>query len=319
MSPDSVCADSVAEPALNQVQDPQEVRAIVASHGGQPSALLSILGDIQNRYRYLPADALRIVAESTGSSLVDVYGVATFYRSFSLKPKGKHLICACLGTACHVRGGPIVASEFERQLGIEAGQTTADQEFTLETMNCLGACALGPIVVADARVFSNVSIRKVGDILEGVRRGPGEAGAAQALRAFALEVTCPHCRAGLMNAHYLDGSRSIQLETSYGRKRSYVRLSAVYGSDAVRCGQTVPAGVTVDLVCPECHTSLLGDTRCLECEAPMAEMPVKAGATLRVCSRAGCWGRALDLGAAGAAVRAGHTSRSMKGASSRRG
>jgi NADH-quinone oxidoreductase subunit E len=113
--------------------------------------------------------------------MVDIYGVARFYRSFSLKPRGKHLICACLGTACHVRGAPSVVEEFERQLNIKAGQTTADKEFTLETVNCLGACALGPIVVVDNHYFSNVDMAKVKHILEKVRVGlsPAEESVAQ--------------------------------------------------------------------------------------------------------------------------------------------
>lgn len=106
-------------------------------HGG----LISILEEIQAVYSYLPREALEEVARQTGRSLVDIYGVATFYTAFSLEPRGKHLVSACLGTACHVRGGPAVAQELERQLGIKAGETTPDREFSLETVNCLGACA----------------------------------------------------------------------------------------------------------------------------------------------------------------------------------
>src|SRR5690606_22695369 len=104
----------------------------------------------------LPEQALREVADATGRPLVDVYGVATFYRAFSLKPRGKHVCTVCLGTACHVRGAPAVVSAFEKRLAVKAGETTSDEEFTLETVACLGACALGPIVVADGHYFSNV-------------------------------------------------------------------------------------------------------------------------------------------------------------------
>ncbi|MFH1999433.1 MAG: NAD(P)H-dependent oxidoreductase subunit E, partial [Planctomycetota bacterium] len=113
------------------------------------SNLISLLEGIQAKYGYLPEDALRNVAKDTGRSLVDIYGVATFYKAFSLKPRGKHLISVCLGTACHVSGGPIIAKEFERQLKIKAGGTTEDREFTLETVACLGACAIGPVAVVD--------------------------------------------------------------------------------------------------------------------------------------------------------------------------
>ena len=126
-----------------------EVAGILDRHEGDRGGLISILEDIQARYSYLPAEALKTVADATGRSLVDIYAVATFYKSFSLKPRGKHVCTVCTGTACHVRGAPTVAQEFERQLGINAGETTPDKEFTLETVNCLGACAAGPIVVVD--------------------------------------------------------------------------------------------------------------------------------------------------------------------------
>ena len=135
--------------------NPEPILRIIENHTkGNQTGLISILEDIQADYSYLPEEALRIVSEKTGRSLVDIYGVATFYKAFSLKPRGKHLISACLGTACHVRGGQAVASEFQRQLGIKPGETTSDNLITLETVNCLGACALGPIVVVDGHYFS---------------------------------------------------------------------------------------------------------------------------------------------------------------------
>ncbi len=137
--------------------NPEPILRIIENHTrGSQTGLISILEDIQADYSYLPEEALRIVSEKTGRSLVDIYGVATFYKAFSLKPRGKHLISACLGTACHVRGGRAVASEFQRQLGIKPGETTSDNLITLETVNCLGACALGPIVVVDGHYFPNV-------------------------------------------------------------------------------------------------------------------------------------------------------------------
>src|SRR5512136_872960 len=138
----------------------EQIEQIVDNHEKGRGGLISILEDIQARYSYLPEEALRVVARKTGHSLVDIYGVATFFKSFSLKPRGRHLLSVCLGTACHVRGGPAIAEEFERRLGIPAGETTSDQEMTLETVNCLGACALGPIVVADGHYFSKVTQQK---------------------------------------------------------------------------------------------------------------------------------------------------------------
>ena len=151
---------------------PEEILAILATHDRNLGGLIAILEKVQNRYGYLPEKALRIVGDRTGCSLVDIYGVATFYHSFHLEPRGKHLISACLGTACHVRGAPRIVKEFERQLGIRAGETSADREFTLETVNCLGACALGPIVVVDGQYFSNVKTVKVKHILEQAQSQP---------------------------------------------------------------------------------------------------------------------------------------------------
>lgn len=138
----------------------------------EQGGLIAILDGIQETYGYLPEDALRAVAGKTGRSLVDVYGVATFYRSFSLQPRGEHTISVCLGTACHVRGARMIVEEFERQLGIHAGETTPDGAFTLETVNCLGACALGPIVALDGRYYSKVTTAKVARILRQARTEP---------------------------------------------------------------------------------------------------------------------------------------------------
>lgn len=149
--------------------DPAVVMGIVEKYGRERGSLIAALEEIQAAYGYLPDQALRIVANGTGRSLVDVYGVATFYRSFSLQPRGKRLITVCLGTACHVRGGQQIVEEFQRQLRISAGETTADREFTLETVNCLGACALGPIVVVDGVYFPNVDTPQVKQILKKVR------------------------------------------------------------------------------------------------------------------------------------------------------
>ncbi|MBD3401756.1 hypothetical protein GF420_02585, partial [candidate division GN15 bacterium] len=106
------------------------VAGILERHENGQGQLIAILQEIQSVYSYLPREALEEVARKTGRSLTDIYGVATFYSAFSLEPRGKHLVSVCLGTACHVRGGPAVAEEIERQLGIRAGQTTTDREFS---------------------------------------------------------------------------------------------------------------------------------------------------------------------------------------------
>ena len=99
-------------------------------------------------------------------SLTDVYSLVTFYKSFSLKPRGKHIITVCSGTACHVRGGPKVLLEVENQLGITVGETTPDKNFTLETVRCLGACALGPLMVIDGKYYGQMNPKKVASTLK---------------------------------------------------------------------------------------------------------------------------------------------------------
>ena len=150
--------------------DFKKVATIVDEYGCNRDSLISILQDIQSEYRYLPEDVLRQVARQLELPLIQVYGVATFFKSFSMKPRGEHLVTVCLGTACHVRGAPAVLNEARRQLGVEAGDTTKDMQFTLETVNCLGACALGPIVVVDDQYTGQVGPAKVKNILKKYRR-----------------------------------------------------------------------------------------------------------------------------------------------------
>ena len=150
----------------------EKVAAIVSKYGGNHDSLISILQDVQSEYHYLSEDALRVVASQLDLPLIQVYGVATFFKAFSLKPRGEHVVSICLGTACHVRGAPSVLDEVKRRLGIEPGETTEDMQFTLETVNCLGACALGPIVVIDGKYHGQMSPGKVKKVLKNRRRNP---------------------------------------------------------------------------------------------------------------------------------------------------
>jgi len=143
----------------------EKVNELINKHNSQKKALIAILQDIQAEYNYLPQKALRIVSQTLDTPLIDVVGVATFYRAFSLKPRGKHVITVCLGTACHVRGGPKILDEFERKLNIKAGETTKNNLFTLEIVNCLGACALGPITVIDGNYFGQMKTRTVDKLI----------------------------------------------------------------------------------------------------------------------------------------------------------
>lgn len=157
-----------------KVTDPcrEEVNSIIDKYGNRADSLISILQDIQSEYHYLPEEALRHVAKSLNLRLIQVYGVATFFKAFSLKPRGKHKCTVCLGTACHVRGAPAIRDEMERELGIKNGMTTEDMEFTLESVNCLGACALGPIAVLDGEYFGQMSVSKVKKVLSKYKKTP---------------------------------------------------------------------------------------------------------------------------------------------------
>lgn len=171
MIQDNTALPNEKDVCLQENFNSKDILRIIENHNDKLGGLMTILGDIQSEYGYLPETSLRMVADNTGVSLVDIYGVATFYHSFSLKPQGKHLVCVCLGTACHVRGAVMIVEELERQLGIKVGQTTPDGEFTLETVNCLGACAIGPVVTVNGCYFSKVDTTKVKTILKKVRAG----------------------------------------------------------------------------------------------------------------------------------------------------
>jgi len=145
-----------------------KIDEIVGEYGAKPTALIMILQDIQKHYRYLPEEALRAVAKSMKLPLAQIYGVATFYRAFTLKPTGRNHICVCTGTACHVRQAVVIVDKLERELHITAGQTTADGEVSLETVNCLGACALGPLVTANDIYYGNMTVNKVDKMLSEV-------------------------------------------------------------------------------------------------------------------------------------------------------
>lgn len=128
-------------------------------------SLIGLLQDIREAYGYLPEEILNIVSRETEVPLTTLFGLATFYNSFRLDPMGKHHVCACVGTACHVKGAPFVVDTIERKLKIKAGGTTEDGNFTFDTVNCLGACALAPLVVIDDEYHGKMDQKKVGKLL----------------------------------------------------------------------------------------------------------------------------------------------------------
>jgi len=150
-------------------------RLIVRKHGRQKRAVIQILQDLQERLGWLPAEALEAVALELRMPPAHVFSVATFYRSFSLRPRGRHTCTICMGTACHVRGGAAVLDHFERRLGLRAGQTSPDGEVTLERVNCLGACALAPLAVVDGKYYGQMNESKADEVLRPILRAPGAA------------------------------------------------------------------------------------------------------------------------------------------------
>ena len=146
--------------------DFEKVGKIIDKHQQKRTALISILHDIQDHYKHLPEEALKKVASRLKMDLNDIYGVATFYKAFSLIPKGRHSITLCLGTACHVRGGPKILREVTKLLNIEPGQTTKDKKFSLNVVNCLGVCAIGPVMFADGKFYGEMNPVKAKRLIE---------------------------------------------------------------------------------------------------------------------------------------------------------
>lgn len=133
------------------------------------AAILPILQDVQRELNYLPRQAMNHIADRLGVNLGHVSSIATFFSSFSLVPRGKHIVTVCMGTACHVRGAPRVLEEFERSLKIKDGENTPDMQFSIETVNCVGACALGPLVIIDGNYHGNITTSEVADLVANYR------------------------------------------------------------------------------------------------------------------------------------------------------
>ncbi len=139
---------------------------LIEEYQKERGTIIGLLQDINNKFRYLPKDALIYVSKKVGVPLAKLYTLATFYKSFRLDPVGKHLISVCMGTACHVNGSPRLLDTLERDLEIKAGSTTNDNRFTLETVNCLGACALGPLIVIDGEYFGKMTQNKLKKVIK---------------------------------------------------------------------------------------------------------------------------------------------------------
>ncbi|MBW2649116.1 MAG: NAD(P)H-dependent oxidoreductase subunit E [Deltaproteobacteria bacterium] len=147
----------------------KELDGIIEKHRGQPGGLIPVLERAQELLGFLPVPVQKRVGRKLGIPFSHVYGVVTFYSFFTMHPRGKHTARVCLGTACYVRGGKKIAANMEKLLGIKEGETTPDRMFTYETVRCLGACGLGPVVVVDNDIHGRVKPDKLKDILQQYR------------------------------------------------------------------------------------------------------------------------------------------------------
>ena len=148
----------------------EHMETLTGKSGEERRGLIALLDRIQAKYGYLPEEELRKISRESGRSLVDVYGVATFYRAFSLEPRGRHTVTVCTGTACHVRGAGRIVDTVSSELGVDPGGTTEDKAFTLETVNCLGCCAIGPITVMDGDYHGQMTSQKTLSLLKRTRK-----------------------------------------------------------------------------------------------------------------------------------------------------
>ena len=147
-----------------------KLESILKGRSSQPHQLIEVLQDVQENYGYIPEEAMREISKTLGVPLIEVYRVASFYKAFKLKPTGKYLITICNGTACHVRGSQLLLDQAVNQLGIKPGEVTDDGLFSIEHVNCLGACALGPIASENGTMGHHMTPAKLRKFIETIRR-----------------------------------------------------------------------------------------------------------------------------------------------------
>ena len=144
----------------------ERIIRIIDEHDGQASSLIQVLLDVQDEHGWLPADMLERISDRLQVPLALVQHITTFYKAFSLVPKGRHQVHVCMGTACHVRGAPRILDTVQDLTGLAPGETDLDLKFSLETVNCLGCCALGPVIEIDGKTHGNVSLAQTEDVLK---------------------------------------------------------------------------------------------------------------------------------------------------------
>lgn len=151
----------------NQAADPKdlELEKVLAKYQGQKGALIPVLQEAQDIYGYLPGEVLKKISEGLKLPFSQVYGVVTFYAQFHLKPRGRHIVRVCLGTACHVRGGAKILETVQNELKIKDGETTEDLRYTIESVACIGACALAPVLMINDDTHGRLTPDKISEIL----------------------------------------------------------------------------------------------------------------------------------------------------------
>lgn len=145
---------------------PEKVDEIIGKYPTQQGVLIQLLLDVQSEFNWIPKEAITRINERLKIPISQIYRVASFYKAMSLTPRGKHVVNVCLGTACHVRGGPRIMDKVEELLKIKTGETTQDMKFTVERVNCVGCCAMGPVVVVDRDYHGKLTPARVKEVLE---------------------------------------------------------------------------------------------------------------------------------------------------------
>ena len=144
----------------------EKLNKLLEEYEKERGSLIGLLQDIHEEFGYLPEEYLREASKRLDIPLSRFYSLVTFYSTFRLEPIGKHHVCACVGTACHVRGAPLIVDTIERELNIKAGETTADGEYTLDVVNCVGACALGPLVTVDGEFHGKMTQKSIKKLMK---------------------------------------------------------------------------------------------------------------------------------------------------------
>ncbi len=275
----------------------EDIFRIPAAAGASPGSLMATLIDIQGACRHLPRKALEILARRTGRSLVDLYGLVAFHPGLSLERRGVHQLSVCGGSACHVAGSRAVREELEHQLGIQLGETTADRSFSLHSAGCLGACAVGPVVVADGTCHRSVTPAGVGAIIGHCQGSHRQPPLDQDPCFFPVEVACPVCNASVLShEHRLDGHRMVALDWTIGSQRGWVRLSSLWGDYRHVTEHPISRYTIARFFCPHCHAELQSEWLCPLCDGPLIPLVLRDGGMIRFCARRGCEEHMLDLG-----------------------